>query len=469
MLRLSLLCGAAFGFLATPDARAEAAEPRGASTQTLDAFLAPAPGGLTSAQAAQRARDTSYDAAQRRQALAAAEARLDEAMVAYYPKLQLLGSYTRYSPLTLVVPLGQNPTPIPVALDAYLFQAGLTIPISDYVLRLSQNYASASRSKRATALDERASRLNAALEGRNTYYTWVRARAQLFVSERALEQAAAHLEDARHAFEVGTSSKADVLQVEAQVASNELLVAQAKNAAGLAAAQLKTIMHDLSTQPYAFGEDIRVDLPATRGLDNMAALQSEALEHRLEIRALDETAWSLREQAKATRASYFPRLDGFGDAIYANPNPRYFFPDGKFHPTWDVGVRLTWTPNDALTGSGAVAEAESRAAQTELQKAALRDSIGIEVVEAVQGLQELEFATQTSKRELASAEESYRVRRELFRNGRATSVELTDAELALTRARFNLVTVEANLRFARARFEHVLGRDVPSADTEAAR
>ena len=117
--------------------------------------------------------------------------------------------------------------------------------------------------------------------------------------------------------------------------------------------------------------------------------------------------------------------------------------------------------SDLSVSPGEDHETEARAAQTELQKAALRDSITLEVVQAVQAVKEAEFAIGSNKRELASAEEGYRVRRELFRNGRATSVELTDAELELTRASLNLVNTEANLRLARARLHHVLGRDTP--------
>jgi outer membrane protein TolC len=460
-VRLWLIGLAAAGSLLRPREGAAQMPPEQRSN-TLDAFLAPSPGGLTSDEAASHAETTSYDAGQRRQELAAAEARLYQALVAYYPRLGLTASYTRLSPLTQTFPVGNGPPEvIPSTLDVYSLQAALTVPLSDYILRLSQSYAAASRNRRASVLNEQAARLNAAFDGRNTYYSWVRAKAQVFVSQRALDQTRAHLEDARHAFEVGTASKADVLQVEAQVASSELVVEQAKNASALAEAQLRTIMHERPARPFDIGEDIRVDLPPMQGIDDMAALQGEAFDRRLEVRALDETVWSLREQAKTSRGAYYPKIDAFGDAYYSNPNSRIFIPDGNFHATWDVGVRLSWTPNDAFSGKGAAAETEARAAQTELQKAALRDSIGLEVVQAVQGVKEAEFATQSNKRELASAEESYRVRRELFRNGRATSVELTDAELELTRASLSLVNTEANLRLARARLQHVLGRDTP--------
>ena len=62
-----------------------------------------------------------------------------------------------------------------------------------------------------------------------------------------------------------------------------------------------------------------------------------------------------------------------------------------------------------------------------------------------------------------AASEGYRVRRELFRNGRATSVELTDAVLELFRASLESVNARADLRSARARVLHASGRDVPPA------
>ena len=64
---------------------------------------------------------------------------------------------------------------------------------------------------------------------------------------------------------------------------------------------------------------------------------------------------------------------------------------------------------------------------------------------------------------LASAEESYRVRRELFRAGRATSVELTDAETDLMRSRLDALNARMDARVAKVNLEHALGRDVPGA------
>ena len=44
-------------------------------------------------------------------------------------------------------------------------------------------------------------------------------------------------------------------------------------------------------------------------------------------------------------------------------------------------------------------------------------------------------------------------------NGRATSVELTDAETDLTRARLDAINARIDLRIARVRLVHAVGRD----------
>ena len=455
MAILGVFCAATGQILSTSPAAA-AAPP-----DTLDVRLAPiTSGGLTSDQVAQRAQETSFDAAARRHALAAAEARLEQAKLAYYPRLTFTGSYTRLSD---VPPLVFGSQSIVLPLNRYLAQATVAVPVSDYVLRLSQSYAAASRSQRAAQLDQQAARLKAGADGRLAYYAWLRAKGQLVVAERAHDQAKAHLEDARHAFEVGTTSKADVLRVESQVASAELVVAQAKNLVELNEDQIRTAMHDASGRRYEVGEDLRSDPPPVADVDNLAALRAEALDRRLEVRALDETAWSLREQSKVARAGYYPRVDVVGNAVYANPNPRYFIPDATFRESWDVGVQLVWTPNDSFNARAASAETEARASQTEMQKEVLRDSVKLEVIQAYNALREAEVAMQTTQRGLASAEEGYRVRRELFKNGRATSVELTDSELELFRASLEAINARANLRAGRARLLHAVGRDIPAA------
>jgi outer membrane protein TolC len=457
------------------------ADRQGAFEARLAAVVAPS-GGLTADQVATRAAATSFDAEARRAELRAAEAAVEQAVVNFFPRVTLTARYLRLSPIedaslgTLAAPAGVDVTkPTPLAPGAQLvavpflipslsnqttLEASLTVPVSDYVLRLAQGYAAASRSVKAAELSERAARLKAATDGRLAYYTWARARLSAIVAAQALEQGRGHLVDVRHAYEAGAASKADVMRVEAQVAGGELLLQRATGLARTAEESVRLAMHDpAAAGPLSLGEDLRAPLAPLGGSRDPAALWAEALAGRLEIRALDETAWSLRDQAKVARAGYFPRVDALGKVAYDNPEMRVFPPTQAFKATWAVGAQATWTLNDIGAAHAQTRQLEARRAQVEAQKAQLGDGVRLEVVQAEQGLEDAEVAIAASGRAQSAAEESYRARRELFQSGRATSVELTDAETELLRASLDVVNARVDLRVARARLLHATGRD----------
>jgi len=54
----------------------------------------------------------------------------------------------------------------------------------------------------------------------------------------------------------------------------------------------------------------------------------------------------------------------------------------------------------------------------------------------------------------------HRLRRALFQNGRATSVELTDAETERSRAQLEAISARIDHRIAQVRLAHAAGEDV---------
>ncbi|MET0593660.1 MAG: TolC family protein [Polyangiaceae bacterium] len=458
------------------------------ATATLESKLGTVmgrPGGLTADVVATRAEATSYDVVSKRQELEAAAAQVDQALVAYFPRLSGTARYTRLSPLdppslgylttavdnTTMRPVGPGPIDLtnstlvnvpfsfPILLNQTILQATLNVPLTDYILRIPQGYAAATKNEKAAQYAEGASRLKAASDAKVVYYTWVRAKLQEVVADQAFAQASAHLVDAKHAFDAGTISKADVLRVESQLATSKLLIERAKSLAEVSETQIRVAMHDPSQNAYEVGEPMGSELPKLQG-DTLPALWNEASTTRLEIKTLDQTSDALREQAKVARAGNLPRLDAFGDIIYANPNQRVFPVQNRFVATWDVGVSLTYSPNDIALAGAQSKNLTAKAASVVAQRQQLEDGIRVEVTQARNSLREALAAVESTAQGLVAAEESYRVRRSLFRNGRATAVELTDAETDLTRSRLEAINARVDARIAFVRLEHALGRDV---------
>jgi outer membrane protein TolC len=438
-------------------------------------------GGLTSDDVARRAVATSYSLEASRAKVAVAAADVDRAFAAYIPKLTLLARYTRLSkvdsesevnvvgapgvtgPIDNVNQLFAAPLSFDTPLNQYTFQANLNVPVSDYFLRVSKAHDSSQLAETAARKDLARTELQTAADAKTTYYGWVSARLSLIVSTQALEDAKAHLADVKNALEAGTASQADVLAIESRVADSERLVETGQNLVQELEEQLRIIRHDPPNTAYRVGETL-ADEPAAVTPERLADLTRTAIAQRPELVALELRAKAVQKQASVERAGNYPRLDLFANAHYDNPNQRVFPLRDEFKASWDAGVQLSWTPTDIANASASARSQSANAEALLAERRALTDRVRAEVSAAYRALQDARAAIRTSEKSLAAAEESHRVRRVLFQNGRATSVEVMDAELELTRARLVAVTARIDLRVARVRLDYALGRDTVSPD-----
>ncbi|AKT40171.1 TolC family protein [Chondromyces crocatus] len=473
----------------------------------VEAALAPRPGGTTPEQVAQAAVRVRPSLRVKQAELQQASAKVDQALVSYFPKITLGASFSYQNPV--VNSLGTGPTNVatvvaqgggtnapqgpitvgpcdgdpstnclqvggtpaqvlavpaqsfefPVITNTYQLTAGISVPISDYILRLAQGYSAAAHSVNSKKLEVQAEELTIAADAKIAFFNWVRAKGNQVVAKEAVAQAQAHLEDAKRAYEVGRLSRVDVLRLEAQVASADQVVAETSAMLSVAEEQIRIAVNAPADRRFEIGIDVMAASTEPPS-DSLQTLQQEALRKRLEIRALDETIYSLKDVESVTRAGYMPRIDATANVLYANPNPRVFPMTQDFRATWDAGVRLTWTVNDTFSNIGAMAEARGRTAQIQAQKTVLRDGLRLEVASAYNDVLNASSRINSAERQLAAAEETMRVRAELFRAGRATSVEVVDAETELTRARLAQLDGRIGILVARTRLEHAVGRDI---------
>jgi HAE1 family hydrophobic/amphiphilic exporter-1 len=440
--------------------------------------------GLTSREVARLAVGNSKQVLAKHQALLAADSTVDKAQAGYMPKLTVAARYTRLSPITMpqlslfgdqALVFSQQPAgpgevdvddlvaaqipgfAFPVFLNQYALTGTLDIPLSDYVLRVSNSVDAAKHNHAAAALNERAVQLSVARDARVAYYEWIRAQGAELVAAQALEQAKGHERDAQNAFNAGMVSRADVLRATSQVKTSELFQQRAKSAVALIAKRLRIMMGNNAPATFNVGEDILV-IPAEATVEEEAAV-NEALTRRIELQALETSIHAINAQGKLVGAANYPRLDAQGRVNYSNPNERFLPGDGKFHATWDVSVLLSWTPTDLFSTDAASAELRSQAQVLSAQRQELSEALRLEVSNALASVENARFAVGAVQEQLAASEEGYRTRGELYRAGRATSVELIDAETELTRTRLELVNAYVDLHIAHTQLDHALGRD----------
>jgi outer membrane protein TolC len=445
-------------------------------------------GGLTADQVGQRAVDTSFAARQLLETLRSAQAKADQAWVAFLPRLQATARYTRLSnftpppletgvpgfssvyavgdfgngaplpPNTQLIGVGNASYTFPLILDNYLLQATLTVPISDYFLKTNEAYSSATHSAEAARYDLGAGRAGSYSDAKIAYYTWLQQRGQVIVAVQTLNDQRVRLNDTRNQFSVGNANRADVLRGETAVANAEVQVETAKQAADFAETTLRIALHQPPGTRLYPGEDIATAPPPFQG--DLPTLVREGLDQRYEVKSLDENIVATRKQASLARGSQLPTVSAFGDGIYGNPNPRYFPASQTWFPTWDVGLQAVWTPNDVLAQGASARDYEARANALENQKQIEREAIEKEVTQAYEQIRQYDATVEATRRQLASAEEAVRVARELFNNGRGTATTVADAETDLATARLASLNAAVNARIARVRLEHAVGRDL---------
>jgi outer membrane protein len=431
---------------------------------------------LTAASSADRAVRASYEAAAARSAQGAAQARVDQASYAFLPKVSVSARYTRLSDFTpsplfpfaiaatdapagAVSPPTVSTGPVSIApiLDNYVLDATLTLPVSDYVLRLARGLSAAKHGRDAAEWETVVTDSRARLSGRIAFYEWLRTNASVDAAKQSVAEQRAHLTDVTHQVSQGNASRADALRVDSAVASAEATLAEADAQQATAETQLRTLLHLSESVSLTTHDAVNAPLePVPR---NRVEWLSEAYRTRAELRGLEAAESAARAQASVARATYLPTVGAFANATYANPNPRYFPPEAAWQATWAIGVSATWTPTDIPGAHASASEADARGDALIARRNALRDALAVEIAQYFESVRAADAKVVATDKQLESASEAHRVTRSLFANARATTSNVLDAETDLARARLAWVNARVDALVARARLEHAAGRD----------
>jgi outer membrane protein TolC len=454
-------------------------------TNPVLAAFTPSAGGLTANDVASRAVVSSDTIVAKNAELRAAAAAVDSAMYQFYPRLALKASYTRMSPVDVSLGSGalvgaRNEGPLavdvngqlvdsqglparaqsmafPIPKNYYSLGATLAVPLSDYALRLSDSIDATKKNQEASELNLKAERQKVEADARVAFYNWTLSIGQVAVTKKSLERVQARLKDAQTSFTLGAATKADVLRLQAMVASTEAALEAALSFKELAEEQLAVIM-DIKPEAYPLGEDVLADRSAVP-LQSLDVLVQEAHANRYELKALDRTADSMRSAETVLRRGQLPRIDGFADYTYANPNQRYLFVY-DWRQTWSVGVAATWNINEIFTNGSSASEMVARRQAVEANRKALAKGIRVEVSSAYSEARRTRAELQAAKRAAEAAQAAYDTEVELFKVGKATTTELIDAESELVNALLKLISAHIGTRIAETKIARSTGRDM---------
>jgi outer membrane protein TolC len=414
------------------------------------------PGGLTSTQAVTQVVATSPDLDRTRTLLLDAKGGAMQAMSALVPRLELLGRYSRLSPVdnpTYDVP-GLGTLSFPSLTQQLASDATLVYSFTDSLAEALPAYRAAKKNKVAAGYQIEAERNDVAFAARQAYYEFARAEAGLGVANFALEAAESQRKETESLVQAGSAARVDLLRVEAQQEAARVAVERAKLGLQVATRALQALMH--TDELPTLGEDLSgpvADIPA----DTEEDLKERAFRDRPDLLALRAYIEASKHQLRSAIGGRMPDLLIRGSAQYSNPNLRVIPQQDRFEATWEAGAVIRWSPNDTARAQGRAKQLQAELDRAHADVIALQDLVRVEVAEGYHGMLAARSAMQSARLGLSAAREGYRVTREQLQAGVVNTTTLLQAQAELIRAQVDVVDSAIGLRVTSAQLRRAIG------------
>ena len=429
-------------------------EPEDAAARALRSLYVP--GGLTSSQAVAQVVATSPDLDRTKTLLLDAKGGAMQAMSGLVPRLELLGRYSRLSPVnnpSYDIP-GLGTLSFPSLTQQLASDATLMYSFTDSLAEALPAYRAAKKNEVAAGHQIEAERNNVAFAARQAYYEFARAEAGLGVANFALEAAESQRKETESLVQAGSAARVDLLRVEAQQEAARVAVERAKLGLQVTTRALQALMH--TEELPTLGEDLSgpvTDMPA----QTEEALKERAFRDRPDLLALRTYIVASKHQLRSAIGGRMPDLLIRGSAQYSNPNLRVIPQQDGFEATWEAGAVIRWSPNETVRAQG-----RAKQLQAELQRAhadviSLQDLIRVEVAEGYHGMLAARSAMASARLGLNAAREGYRVTREQLQAGVVNTTTLLQAQAELIRAQVDVVDSAIGLRVASAQLRRAIG------------
>ena len=334
----------------------------------------------------------------------------------------------------------QNSASVGLNANALLFDFGKT----------PYQYRSSVKKLDAALIDSQSTIAVLILNARTAYFSYLQSIELLKVSQDALNQLTAHLDQAKTLFEVGKQARITITKAQVDVANAEVSLIHAQNAVKLAAVQLNVVAGVPVGDSLVLTDSLSAREDSIGGLIDA---QNLALSQRPELRSAQARIEAAKLQRSAARAAYLPSINATGNLGWAAITGSDF----NTSADWTIGANLT-VP---IYKGGAIDASIHSADASLLNLQAQADATTQSIVQQVQQyfLQEKEALQSISatKTLIQNADESLQMSQERFRAGLATSLEITDAEVTLANARGSLVQAQYSYHVAHANLLLAMG------------
>lgn len=257
-----------------------------------------------------------------------------------------------------------------------------------------------------------------------------------------------HLDIARGLVEVGKAAPLDVLRAEVQLSNVRQALLRARNAEEQSRMALNNAMGRPAGSDIEIVPDDGTELavPSDVPLEQVMRTHPDALAVRLAVvRAEADLRGARAANAPTIAARGAYNLEGGSDPASIK--------------NWNVGIALSLPLWDSGIRRGAIDQAAARLQQAKGSFDLIKQRIELEVNTSRLSLEEARQRIDTTRKAVDQAAEALRVVQERYRVGIGSSIEVIDAQTALTQARANWTQAVSDFRTAVAQWAFATGSD----------
>lgn len=284
----------------------------------------------------------------------------------------------------------------------------------------------------AARYEQKAAEADVVLEVRRAYIELLRAKKALDVARESVTLLERQRRDAELFYTSGLTAKNEFLRVEVELASARQELLRAEGAVRVAG---RTLDRAVGADASGRGEIEEIGVAALLALDE-EELSQRMLAGRSELRFLEARRASREFSRRAIRGGYAPSVDlslahsRFGETFAFEGRP-----DPLFDSDTSARVEAKWNLFDGFRKRSDILaeEAEIRALAARIRDT--KEDLSLQLRAAVEDYRVSAGKIDLARAAIAQAEENYRITENQFRERVATTTDLLDARVFLTRAR----------------------------------
>jgi outer membrane protein len=397
------------------------------------------------------------DARIAQQRIAAAEAGLEQADSAFWPRLQVQSSYTRTDNPMMVFgdilsqraynygsPPDFNSLPNVDDLNA----RGLVMVPLYAGGQNTANRRAAKANSEAAKQDSAAVRNALGFEVSRAFYTVLKTREFILAAQAAVDSFSTNLDVAQKRLAGGSVLKSDVLDIEVRLAQSREDLVRARNASTLATRALRNLL-GIEDGDFTVADNAPV----------VSAPDSGDFSQRPELAAARDRASAAQAQLQGSKSGYQPRVSAFGSL-----NHDYGWVTGGDGNSYTAGVMVQWDLWDGFSTRAKTREARANLGSAREEQRKVRLALDLEVEQARLDISAADERLAVSSKTVEQAEESASLTRNRFAQGLALSTQLIDSETTLVAARVRRAEAESDRCIAIAALRKALA--LPQLDSD---